>query len=136
MFSPKSRVLVVDDMLTMRKLVVKALVDLGFKHFGEAADGGKAWEVLNNTRPPFDLIISDLNMPVTNGVELLKKVRADERFKKIPFILLTAESEVSVVASALMEGANGYLVKPFSLAALVAQLQKIATKSNIGKKKK
>lgn len=108
------KVLVVDDMSTMRKLVIKALRDMGTTNVTEAADGALAWEAFSSAQPAFDLIISDWNMPNTTGLEFLKRVRADSRFKQIPFILLTAETEASQVQEALKAGVSNYLVKPFS----------------------
>lgn len=126
MFAPSTRILIVDDMLTMRKLVAKALKDLGFSELHEAKDGAQGWETISGASPGIDLVISDLNMPVLSGLEFLKKARQDPRFKKLPFILLTDESEISQVSSAVQAGANGYIVKPFSMAALTSQLEKIS----------
>ena len=72
MFKPETRILIVDDMMTMRKLVKKSLVAMGFSNFEEAADGLLAWAKLNQG-DKFDLIISDWNMPNCTGLELLKK---------------------------------------------------------------
>ena len=115
MFDPKTRVLVVDDMMTMRKIVSRTCKDLGFADITEAPDGQKAWEAVQSAQPPFGLIVSDWNMPNCTGLEFLKRVRADGRFKAIPFVLLTAESEASQVAEALRAGVDNYIVKPFTV---------------------
>src|SRR6202000_1576549 len=97
MFSLDTKILVVDDMITMRKLVTKILREIGFQTFVEASDGAKAWETLCNTSPPVQLVISDWNMPNMTGLDFLKKVRGDDRFKTLPFVMVTAEAEVSQV---------------------------------------
>lgn len=111
---PKLKILVVDDMTTMRKLVIKACKDMGFTDISEAADGAKAWELCLNANPAFDLVISDWNMPNCTGLDFLKRVRADGRLKGTPFMLLTAESEASQVSEAIKAGVNNYVVKPFT----------------------
>lgn len=111
---PKLKILVVDDMTTMRKLVIKACKDMGFTDITEAADGAKAWELCLSANPAFDLVISDWNMPNCTGLDFLKRVRADGRLKGTPFMLLTAESEASQVSEAVKAGVNNYVVKPFT----------------------
>src|SRR4051812_42099447 len=110
MFDLKSRVLVVDDMMTMRKLVQKACKDIGFTDFLEAENGALAWEALNASKPPVSLVISDWNMPNCTGVELLKRVRKDPRFQKLPFLLVTAESEQPQVLEAVKAGVTNYVI--------------------------
>lgn len=129
MFDPKTRILVVDDMMTMRKLVMKICKELGFKDFTEAADGNIAWNVLQETNPPIGLIISDWNMPNTTGLELLKKVRADDRFKSVPFLMVTAESEKHQIMGALQAGVTNYVVKPFTAELLREKLEAAHKKS-------
>ncbi len=128
MFDPKTRVLVVDDMSTMRKIVIKILKDLGFTDFTEAADGTLAWEAINNAPAPIGLIISDWNMPNCTGLDLLKRVRMDQKHKKLPFILVTAEAETSQVAEALKAGVDQYVVKPFTKEALQSKLESVHKK--------
>lgn len=123
MFNPKSKVLVVDDMSTMRKIVSKILKELEFSDISEAVDGNDAWEKVKAANPPFDLIISDWNMPNCSGLDLLKKVRAEEKLKKIPFLLVTAEAEQSQVAEAVQSGVDQYVVKPFTKESLKAKLE-------------
>ncbi len=114
MFALTTRILVIDDMMTMRKVVMKALRELGFADLQEAANGELGWNILSSSSPPVQLIISDWNMPVLSGLELLKKVREDGRFHKLPFVLLTAESEASQIKSALSLGVSNYIIKPFT----------------------
>lgn len=124
MFALGSRILVVDDMSTMRKLVIKALKEIGFYNVIEAPDGGKGWDALISASPKVDVVISDWTMPVCTGVEFLKKVRADQRFKGLPFIMLTAESEKQQVVTALSAGVSAYVIKPFNAETLKEQLER------------
>lgn len=125
MFDPKIKILVVDDMMTMRKIVTKALKEMGFSDFIEAGDGAKAWEALNQSATAVSLVISDWNMPNSTGLDLLKRVRGDGRFKKLPFILLTAEAEATQVSEAIQVGVSGYMVKPFTLELLKEKLEAV-----------
>ena len=111
MFDYNSKILVIDDFLTMRKIVQKALKDLGFTNIQTAKHGLQAWELINEQ--PIDIVISDWNMPNMTGLELLKNIRNSEH-SKMPFIMVTAESEKSQKADAADAGVDGYLIKPFS----------------------
>lgn len=125
MFDPSTKILVVDDMSTMRKIVMKILKELGFSDFTEAADGIQAWESISKSEVPFGLIISDWNMPNCTGIDLLKRVKTDQRFKKTPFILVTAEAEQHQVAEALKAGVDQYVVKPFNKESLMNKLEMV-----------
>ncbi len=122
MFDPKTRILVCDDMLTMRKLVTKALKDLGFTDFIEAADGKLGWDALTAANPPVQLVVSDWNMPNMSGLEFLKKVRSTDPYKKLPFVLLTAEAEKNQILEAIQSGVSNYIVKPFTVDMLKQKL--------------
>ncbi|NUM88430.1 MAG: response regulator [Bdellovibrionales bacterium] len=130
MFAPTTRILVVDDMMTMRKLISKALKDMGFKDITEAPDGVVAWETVSAAAPPIGLIISDWNMPNCSGLDFLKRVRADSRYSKTPFVLVTAESEAKQVAEALKAGVSHYVVKPFTPDNLKARIEETYKKVN------
>lgn len=123
MFDLKTRVLICDDMGVMRKIVSKALRELGFTDITEAADGQLGWDALSNASPPMGLVISDWNMPNCTGIDFLRRVRADSRFKLTPFVLLTAESEGKQVAEAVQVGVDNYIIKPFTTDVLKAKLQ-------------
>lgn len=127
MFDPKIRVLVVDDMLTMRKIVSKILRELGFSDIVEAADGLEAWEKTKDGS--IGLVVSDWNMPNCTGLDFLKRVRADQKLSKTPFILVTAEAEGHQVAEAIKSGVDQYVVKPFSKEGLKAKLELAYKKS-------
>ena len=133
MFDPKTRVLVVDDMMTMRKLVSKACKEIGFTDILEAPDGAQAWTLISEANPPIGLIISDWNMPNTTGLDLLKRVRSDSRHGKTPFILVTAESEQSQIVEAAKAGVSQYVVKPFTTQALRDKIESVHQKIMAGK---
>jgi two-component system, chemotaxis family, chemotaxis protein CheY len=128
MFDPKTRVLVVDDMMTMRKLMMKVCTDLGFTDILEAPDGEKAWSLINTEPKPIGLVISDWNMPHLTGLDLLKRVRMDKRYSNMPFLLVTAESEASQVTEAAKAGVDNYIVKPFNAETLTQKLEAIHKK--------
>lgn len=128
MFSPATKILVVDDMMTMRKLVGKVCKELGFTDITEAPDGAKAWELVSSANPPFGLIISDWNMPNSTGLDLLKRIRIDSRVSKTPFILVTAEAEQHQVMEALKAGVDQYVTKPFDKEVLKAKLEMVQKK--------
>ncbi len=117
------RVLVVDDFSTMRRIIKNLLRDLGFNNTVEADDGSSALALLQEGH--FDFVISDWNMPGMEGIELLEKVRADERLSKLPFLLVTAESKREQIVQAAEAGVNGYIVKPFTAATLQEKIEKI-----------
>ncbi len=123
MFNTKSKVLVVDDMSTMRKIISKILKELEFTDISEAVDGEDAWMKALEANPPFDLIISDWNMPNCSGLDFLKRVRAHDKLKKTPFLLVTAESEQQQVLEAVSSGVDQYIVKPFSKESLKQKLE-------------
>tara|TARA_B110001454_G_scaffold219202_1_gene251949 strand:- start:29894 stop:30301 length:408 start_codon:yes stop_codon:yes gene_type:complete len=117
MFPTNTRVLIVDDMASIRDLVRNQLKVMGFTEIVEAEDGVLAWTALENQYAqanPIELVISDWNMPNMKGLDLLKKVRSSQVFVQLPFILLTSEAEREQVTEAVMAGVSQYIVKPFS----------------------
>jgi two-component system chemotaxis response regulator CheY len=123
MFDPKTRVLIIDDMMTMRKIVGKVCRELGFTDITEASDGALGWQAISSAERPFGIVISDWNMPNCTGLDLLKRVRGDKRFAHLPFLLVTAESEKHQIVEALKSGVSSYIVKPFNPETLKEKLQ-------------
>ncbi|MCW8878799.1 MAG: chemotaxis response regulator CheY [Kangiellaceae bacterium] len=117
------KILVVDDFSTMRRIVKNLLRDLGFTNTHEADDGSTALPMLQTGN--FDFLITDWNMPGMQGIDLLKAVRADEKLKSIPVLMVTAESKREQIIEAAQAGVNGYIVKPFTAATLSEKLDKI-----------
>ena len=120
--------MVVDDFSTMRRIVKTALRQLGFENVAEAEDGQMALTKLQNTASPFKLIVSDWNMPNMMGIDLLRAVRADEKLKATPFLLVTAEAQKENVLEAAKAGVSNYIVKPFTADQLQQKLEAIFAK--------
>jgi two-component system chemotaxis response regulator CheY len=116
-------VLVVDDYQTMIRIIRNLLNQLGFKNIEEAKDGRQALEKLNAGR--FGLVISDWNMEPMTGFELLQQVRASDKLKATPFIMVTAESKTENVIAAKKAGVNNYIVKPFNAETLKGKLKTV-----------
>lgn len=116
-------ILIVDDYRTMLKIIRNLLKQLGFTNVEEAADGSEALGKLREGE--FDLVISDWNMEPMTGIQLLKEVRADERLRSVPFIIITAESKIENVVAAKEAGVSNYIVKPFNSATLKAKLTSV-----------
>ncbi len=126
MFNFKIKVLVVDDFPTMRRIVKNLLKQLGFENIDEAENGEDALKKLKSG--DYGLVVSDWNMPVMEGIELLKHVRNDPQLKDIPFLMVTAEAEKEKVIEAIKSGVDNYIVKPFTGEVLKEKLEKIAQK--------
>lgn len=107
------KLLVVDDSSTMRRIIKNTLQRLGHKDILEGGDGVEGWNILNSNAD-IDMLITDWNMPEMNGLELVKKVRADSRFTDLPIIMVTTEGGKAEVITALKAGVNNYIVKPFT----------------------
>lgn len=108
------KILIVDDSSTMRRIIGNVVMQLGIEKesFDEAEDGLKAWNMLSNKQ--YDVILTDWNMPNMNGLELVKKIRAEGKHKNTPIIMITTEGGKSEVITALKAGVNNYIVKPFN----------------------
>jgi two-component system chemotaxis response regulator CheY len=112
-FFPDMKILVVDDFPTMRKIVKTLFRQLGYINFIEAEDGAQGYAMLKEN-PDVHLIVSDWNMPKVTGIEFLKNVRADEKFKEKMFLMVTAEAEKENIIEAVKSGVSNYVVKPFT----------------------
>jgi two-component system, chemotaxis family, chemotaxis protein CheY len=117
------RILIVDDFSTMRRIVKNLLADLGFTNTAEAEDGSGALNLLR--AEPFDFVVTDWNMPVMTGIELLKAIRADDKLKSLPVLMVTAEAKREQIIEAAQHGVNGYIIKPFTAQTLEEKLGKI-----------
>ena len=127
MIDTSIKVLVVDDMSTMRRIVKNVLKQIGFSDMIEAENGQDA---LNKLKAgDIGLIVSDLNMPVMQGMELLRAVRADPELKHLPFLMVAAEAQKENIVEAIQDGVSNYLVKPFTAEALQGKLEKIFSKA-------
>lgn len=117
------KILVVDDFATMRGIIKNLLRDLGFNNVAEADDGNTALPILRTGN--FDFLITDWNMPIMTGLDLLKAVRGDAKLAKLPILLVTAEAKRDQIVEAAQAGVNGYVVKPFTANTLKEKIDKI-----------
>ncbi|MSO97076.1 MAG: response regulator [Rhodospirillaceae bacterium] len=116
-------VLIVDDYATMLRIIKNLLKQLNFPNVDEATDGTAALQMLR--LKDYGLVISDWNMQPMTGLELLKEVRKDEKLKKIPFIMVTAESKTENVVIAKEAGVSNYIVKPFNADTLKGKIASV-----------
>jgi two-component system chemotaxis response regulator CheY len=121
--STSIKYLVVDDFSTMRRIVKNLLQELGYQNVQEADDGKTAWPMLQTGS--FDFVITDWNMPLMPGLDLLKAIRADEKLKTLPVLMVTAEAKREQIVEAVQAGVSGYVVKPFTAEILKQKLDKI-----------
>ena len=117
------KILIVDDFSTMRRIIKNFLQDLGFSNTAEADDGQTALPLLKSGN--FDFLVTDWNMPGMDGLALLKKIRADEKLKGLPVLMVTAEAKREQIIEAAHAGVNGYVVKPFTADTLKDKIEKI-----------
>jgi two-component system, chemotaxis family, chemotaxis protein CheY len=108
---PNMKILVVDDMVTMRRIVKNILKQLGFANADEAKNGQEGLQKLRAGK--YDFVVSDWNMPVMTGIDMLRAIRADEKLKAIPVLMMTAEAQQSNLIEAVQAGVSNYIVKPF-----------------------
>ncbi len=126
MSNPDLKFLIVDDFSTMRRIVRGLLKEIGYNNADEAEDGSVALTMLKNAK--YDFVVSDINMPVMNGFELLSAVKADDTLKHLPVLMVTAEARKEDIVRAAKDGAAGYIVKPFTKATLEEKVLKIMQK--------
>lgn len=115
--NPNLKFLIVDDLQSMRWIIIKRLKEVGFNRFEEANDGDVALQKLKKAvedKNSFEFVISDWNMPNMKGIELLKEIRNDSTLKELPFMMVTAEAEQAQMNEAMDAGADAYAFKPFT----------------------
>jgi two-component system chemotaxis response regulator CheY len=118
--------LVVDDSRLMRLLIMNAIAEKwADATCVEAEDGGGAETALIEAPQPFDAIMLDINMPGTDGMTLLGTLGEDDRFKNIPVLMISSDSEEDKVIDALSLGARGFLAKPFETPVLHKEIERI-----------
>jgi len=118
----KKKVLTVDDSRTIRNMLLVTLNNAGFETI-QAEDGVEGLEVLEGCDP--DVIVTDINMPRMDGFGFIEEVRADARYRAVPILVLTTESDAEKKNRARMAGATGWIVKPFNPAQLLTTLNKL-----------
>ena len=115
------KILSVDDSSTTRQMIRNAVDVLGFE-FLEAANGQEALEVLGMMEGTVDLILLDWNMPVMDGMQTLKALKANEKHRHIPVTMVTTEIDRHKVVAAIAGGAKNYVMKPFTQETLVGKI--------------
>jgi len=117
------RCLVVEDSQVMRQLLVFALQRMRGLDVTEADDGVDALRKLTGNR--FDIIITDINMPIMDGLKLIKRIRTDETHKGVPIIVVTTEGSQEDRSRAMTLGANAYITKPIQGPQVVAMVKEL-----------
>ena len=116
-------ILIVDDYKTMLRIIRNLLKQLDFNNVDEAMDGAEALKKLHNK--DYGLVISDWNMEPMTGLQLVREVRSDKKLKKLPFIMVTAESKTENVVAAKEAGVSNYIVKPFNAETLKQKITSV-----------
>lgn len=116
-------ILIVDDVAVLRNIMKMQLQRMGFSKIHEATDGREALKILHDRK--IDLVISDWNMPVMSGFELLRKIRASELLKDTPFIMVTAEATAARIGMALQFKVDELILKPFTLEILERKITRV-----------
>ena len=118
----KKKVMTVDDSRTMREMVSFTLKGAGYDVV-EANDGQMALTAL--TANKVDLVIADLNMPIMDGLTLIRKLRALPQYRTTPLLMLTTDADEKKKSEGRAAGATGWIVKPFDPAKLISVVQKV-----------
>ena len=116
------KALIADDSRAVRMILAKTLKEIGYE-VCEAANGRQALEVMEAEKDAVTLVLADWNMPEVNGLELLQRLRQDPALSSLVVIMVTTETELDQMATALEAGANEYVMKPFTKDILVEKLQ-------------
>ncbi len=114
------RVLVIDDTKMSRRHSTQVLSQLKITQVVEAEDGEMAWEEMQKAE--FDFLLLDWMMPKLSGIDLLKRIRADERFKSLVVFMITAEADRVHILEAIQAGVSDYIVKPMNPVALIEKI--------------
>jgi two-component system chemotaxis response regulator CheY len=116
-------VLTIDDSRTIRDLLRRTLADAGFT-VHQAVDGLEGLEVINTAEPR--VIVTDINMPRMDGFDFIENVRKDARWRAVPILVLTTESDAAKKDRARKAGATGWIVKPFNPDKLIDAVRRVA----------
>lgn len=122
--------LVVDDSVTMRRIVLNSLKQIGHENFVEASDGRDALNKLN-ADADINFIITDWNMPEVSGLDLVKSVRANPKTANIPILMVTTRGMKEDIIEALNAKVNNYVVKPFTPQVLREKIEQIISTVNV-----
>jgi two-component system chemotaxis response regulator CheY len=126
--------LVVDDSMVARRMLVSQLRELGFAQIEEADNGEAGLKKLMDSfgnNAPITVVITDLQMPVMTGTEMMHKIRENPEFNDVALLITSVETDKGTVLAAVTKGADGYILKPSSTAVLKDKLTRILAKNNI-----
>ena len=116
-------ILIVDDSSTIRKIIIRCInhTQIAVGTLFEAADGEEALSIMR--QQSIQLVLTDINMPKMNGLELLSRLKAEEQWKDLPVLLITTEGREDTVLEAANKGASGYVKKPFTAGDIQAKIE-------------
>ncbi len=117
------KILIVDDSLSMRRIIRKFLANNGFTNVLEAGNGFEALEIIHSTQ--VDLIVSDLHMPIMDGMAFLERIKANTKTRDIRFIMLTVEATQKTMNKALSMAVDSYIVKPVTEKVFMEELMRV-----------
>jgi len=120
------KILVVDDMSSMRQVMAHMLTSLGYNNTDEASSGIEALKMLR--RNSYDLLITDLHMPNLNGEQLLAKVRDDKNLQDLPVLMVSCEDDKTKIMGLIAGEVTGFMIKPFNMETLKKQLRLVQPK--------
>lgn len=123
------KVLVVDDDVVARMMLMHLIDGCGKHAIAEAGDGEEAWRQMQDGDPP-DVVFCDLRMPNLSGLELLQRVRAQSDMHSLPFVMVSAASDAATLDEAAALGASGYIIKPFRMEDVLAQFGRLQARTD------
>lgn len=119
--------LIVDDSPTMRRIVINTLKRLGYRDIEDADNGSSALDKLK-TIPGINFVITDWNMPIMDGLQLVTTIRSTPEYSKLPILMVTTRSVKEDIIDAMKAGVNNYVVKPFTPETMKAKIETILSK--------
>jgi two-component system, chemotaxis family, chemotaxis protein CheY len=121
------KLIVADDSRLVRGIIEKAVASIGFEAL-HASNGKEALNIMEANDQDINIVLLDWNMPVLNGIDVIKSMRGDDRFRKIPVLMVSTESEDDRIQEAISAGAQGYLTKPFTADQLIDAIHHVLKK--------
>ena len=114
-------VLVAEDDPNLRRIVCNIVKKVGYQNIREAENGQKAWMVMNNA--DIGLVLTDLNMPVMDGIKLSRLIRSNSKYNHIPILVITAADTKETIMKAGKAGVDGYILKPFNIKQIIKKIE-------------
>lgn len=118
------KLIIADDSRLVRSLIEKTVASIGFEAV-HAGNGKEALTILEANGKDIHLVLLDWNMPVLNGIDVIKHMRGDDRFKNIPVLMISTEAEDDRIQKVISVGAQGYLTKPFTADQLIEAVHRV-----------